>query len=219
MKKLILLLIASTAALPLASQSVASPRPINRTGVKPQLVSRPPDAQLPRKLARLNTAQRGAAFNPQPPPKQLPAFNLNDASGTFAARGGMSRTGHWLLLYRRDNCLPCDRLMNVLAVSKSPDLQTGLPLVVIVEGKAADAAEQVRPNFKSMNKASWLTDSHQQVRAQLKARGAPMLYAMNGSKIAWNVPGNLGDPTRVERMAASWVTPPNTTNIAAAATQ
>jgi hypothetical protein len=167
----------------------------------------------------MNTAQRGAAFSSQIPPKQLPSFNLNDASGKPSAQGGITRAGHWLLLYRRDSCLPCDRLMNVLASSKSQDLGAGLPLVIVVEGKAADAAEQVRPNFKSMSKASWLTDSHQQVRTLLKARGAPMLYAMNGSKIAWIVPGNLGDPTRVERMAASWVATPEATDIAGSTTQ
>lgn len=219
MKKLIVLTLAAFAVLPLAAQTVTPPRAPDKKGPTPQLATRPPESAKPGKLARMNTAERGEAFNPQAPPRQLPNFVLTDERGMPTPAAGIAHKGHWLLLYRRYNCLPCDRLMNVLADSKSADLQSGVPFVILVEGKANNAAEQVRPNFKSMSKASWLTDSKQQVRTQLKVHGAPMLYAMDGTRIEWAVAGNLGNPEKVERIAASWVASENADNMVVSATQ
>jgi hypothetical protein len=216
-KKLIILTLAAFAALPLAAQTVTPPKPLDKKGPTPQPALRPPESLKPGKLARMNTAERGEAFNPQPPPTHLPDLILTDDRGMSTPAAGIAHKGHWLLLYRRDSCLPCDRLMNVLAASKSTDLQGGVPFVILVEGKANNAAEQVRPNFKSMSKASWLTDSKQQVRTQLKVHGAPMLYAMDGTRIEWAVAGNLGNPEKVERIAASWVASDNADNMVATA--
>lgn len=212
MKKLILLTLAAIASLPLAAQTVTPTRFPDKKGPRPQPAVRPPESLKPGKLARMNTAARGEAFNSKPPLRQLPSLMLTDEHGTSAS---IAQKGHWLLLYRDDKCLPCDRLMNVLAASKSTDLQSGATLVIVVQGKAPDAAEQVRPNFKSMSKSSWLTDSHRQLLTQMKAHGTPMLYAMDGTNIAWNVAGNLGNPGKVERIAASWVASESADSVAA----
>jgi hypothetical protein len=159
----------------------------------------------PKKLARMNTAQRGAAFASKAPVQQLPGLKLNDASGKSTGGSAIPRQGHWLLLFRKDVCLPCDRLMNNLAQTKRPELQGGKPYVIVVEGGSATAAETVKANFSTMEGATWLTDPTKQTRDTLNMKGAPMLYAMDGSKIVWRVAGNLGNPAKLEQLAAGWI--------------
>jgi hypothetical protein len=164
-----------------------------------------PESMRPKKLSRMNTAQRGAAFNSKPLLQQLPGLKLNDASGNASGGSALPRQGHWLLLFRKDTCLSCDRLMNNLAQTKRPELQGGTPYVIVVEGSSATAAETVKANFSTMAGATWLTDPTSQTRVSLNMKGAPMLYAMDGAKIVWRVAGNLGSPAKIEQLAAAWV--------------
>jgi len=191
-------------ATPAASaSSTALPLPANFASAKPAL--RPPSSIVPSARTRVSTAQRMAAFNHKPPLPELPGFTATDRDGKEVTPKTFSRSSHWLLVYRRQNCLPCDRLMNVLAASESPDLKGGQPYVILVEGKASDAVDRVRANYSTLSQSTWLADKEGQARAALKPRGEPTIYAMNGSKIAWSVPGNLGSPAKVEKMTAAWM--------------
>jgi hypothetical protein len=155
-----------------------------------------------------------AAANNQPPLKELPSFTASDRDGKAVTATALSRSSHWLLIYRKQDCLPCDRLMNVLAASESSDLKTGKPYVILVAGKTSEALERVRANYSTLSEATWLGDRDAQAYAALKPRGTPILYAMDGSKIAWNVPGNLGNPAKVEKMAAAWIASGSTSSAA-----
>jgi hypothetical protein len=212
MKQFSFVLLALCFAVPLRAQTSAPASPATPTPplpanphVKAQQVMRPPLSVRPSAQARLSTAQRMAALNNQPPLQELPNFTASDRDGKVVTPKAMAQTSHWLLIYRSQNCLPCDRLMNVLAASESPDLKGGKPYVILVAGKTSDGLERVKANFSPLSEATWLADKDSQAYAALKPRGTPVIYAMNGTKIAWKVPGNLGNPARVEKMAAAWI--------------
>jgi hypothetical protein len=199
------------------AQAHAAPSAMARkAGAHP--VTRPPASMLPPGKARLNTAERMAVMNNRPPLKELPAFSVTDKDGHAVSAKTMSHSTHWLLLYRRQNCLPCDRLMNVLAAGDSNSLKSGQPYVIVVAGKASDGLEKVRANYSTLSEATWLADKDDQILAALKPHGAPMIYAMDGHRIAWDVPGNLGDPATVEKMVSAWITGGEKSNSAAAST-
>lgn len=195
---------AAPAAAPATSaSSTALPLPANFASAKPAL--RPPSSLVPPARVRVSTAQRMAALNSKPPLPELPGFTAVDRDGKEVTPKTFSRTSHWLLVYRRKDCLPCDRLMNVLAASESPDLKGGEPYVILVDGKGSDAVDRVRVKYSTLSQSAWLADKEGHARAALKPRGEPTIYAMDGSKIAWSIPGNLGSPAKVEKMTAAWM--------------
>jgi hypothetical protein len=208
MKPIALLLLAACIAVPLRAQTPSASAP-TATAAKKSVTTvpaiRPPDSILPAPIGRLNTAERAAVLKNKPPMKQLPSFNVADRDGKPVAAESLTAGKHWLLLYRRQDCLPCDRLMTVLAAGGNPGLNNGLPYVILVAAKTQDGLERVRANYGTLSNATWLVDKNDEALAALKPRGTPMLYAMDGNNIAWNVPGTLGDPTRVQKMAADWI--------------
>ena len=226
MKTLSLILLATCSTAPLLAQTSATPptaavvTPAMARKSADHPAMRPPASLMPPPPDRLNTAQRVAALNNRPPLKELPAFTVTDRDGHPVAAKTFSHSSHWLLIYRRQNCLPCDRLMNVLAAGDSNTLKSGQPYVILVAGKAPEALEKVRANFSTLSEAKWLADRDEQAFAALKPRGTPIIYAMDGNTIAWDVPGNLGNPATVEKMATAWITSGKTssTNTAAATT-
>jgi hypothetical protein len=214
------------------------------TNAKP--VVRPPKSAQPTPINRLSTAERAALIHDKPQVRQLPTFTLNDRDGNqvtaqslpqitrkaTANAQGSSQSGaqatpttHWLLLYRGQDCLPCDRLMTVLAESDSPSFQAGQHYVIVVAPHTSDGVERVRANYSKLNAATWLTDNNKQIVTALKPQGEPMLYALDGNNIIWRVPGNLGNPAKVEQLASSWMSstspsstaPSNSTSAAKAA--
>jgi len=169
-------------------------------------VSRPPASIAAPAQARLSTAARVAALSNKPPLRELPAFNVADRDGKPLTSATVPHATHWFLLVREANCLPCDRLMNGLAASTSSELTGGVPYVIVVDGKTQDALERVRGDFPALSQATWLVDKGHQAIPALKARGTPVLYALEGTRIVWNVPGTLANPALVEKMAAAWMT-------------
>jgi len=219
------ILLAACATAPLCAQTTpptAAAPPGIVSASRPNLVMkpaiRPPASSIPTAAAGVSTAQRMAALNNKPPLTELPAFTATDRDGKPVTARSLSKSTHWILVYRKQNCLPCDRLMNVLAASESPALKGGQPYVILVAGKTSDAVERVRANYSTLTNATWLADKDNRVFAALKPRGAPMIYAMDGSKIAWSVPGNLGNPARVEKIAANWISTTSTGTTASATT-
>jgi len=203
MKWFSFLLLTASAVLPLHAQTSLPETPGSHPHIQPAV--RPPESVRPSAHARLNTAERVAAVSNKPPLQELPAFTANDRDGHPVTAKTLSRSSHWLLIYRRQDCMPCDRLMTALAASEDSGLKGGQPYVIVVAGKQSEALERVRANFSTLSDATWLGDRENHAFDALKPRGVPMIYAMDGSKIAWNVPGNLGNPAMVEKMLATWV--------------
>lgn len=224
-------LILTFAALPLVAQTTT---PDAHHPAHLRAVMRPPASTLPPKATLLSTAEAAPARRALPPLKILPDFPLQDRDGhtisaqtvgtrlvaartllapqptaasliTFQSPAIATPATHWLLLYRDQACLPCDRLMNTLAASASADFQRGTPYVVIVAAKNRNGLETVRAANAVFSSATWLADTNHQALSALKPRGTPMLYAMDGNRIAFSIPGNLDNPALVNTIADNWI--------------
>ncbi len=215
MKTPALILLAASLALPLAGQTTGPASTTHPTGDSThrnvRAVSRPSASMRPAGHARRSTAQGAAARGDKPPIPELPAFAIKTREGLSVNAQALTRKGHWLLLYRRDQCIPCDRLMNVLSAGASAEPGSGQSYAIIVAGKQHDGLDTVRAAYANFANATWVGDTDGKVQAALEAHGSPMLYGMDGSHIVWRAPGNLGDPSFVDHMAAAWVA----TNVAA----
>ena len=91
------------------------------------------------------------------------------------------------------------------AASTSSDFQRGTPYIVLVATHTRTGLETVRAANPTFNSATWLADTTHQALTTLKPRGTPMLYAMDGNRIAFSIPGNLDNPTLVTTIADSWI--------------
>lgn len=175
-------------------------------------VMAPPADKMPSLKTRPSTAESGSLHTSKPPLHELPAFHAaapasharTNASASAPA-DPMQRTGHWLLVYRTEHCIPCDRLMNALATSQSGDLRNGTPYTIIVGSPSPNAIESVRSSFGALQAANWLPDSDHSIFKSLQLKGYPEVFAMDGNRIAWKVAGNLGDPQAVLRMTDTWI--------------
>lgn len=213
-----------TAGLGLASalsaQAQDSPSGQADTAPKARVVQvlPPPESARPSLMNRLSTAQRAALNADKPSPRQLPSFTATNRDGQPVATAALPKSDHWLLLYRRDECVACDRLMTVLAASNTAAPRNGQPYVILVGGNQPNGLEIVRARYATLGDAMWLSDRNNEVFTALKPTGAPVLYGMDGTNIAWTVAGNLGDPARIATMASGWLaTPPPANNSSAVA--
>jgi len=169
-------------------------------------------------LASVSTAESGGLHNREPLHK-LPSFSAVQLNGKSADIASFKQSSHWLLLYRRENCAPCDRLQTALAASDNAQIKGGAALVIVVadNGKSQNTnrLDAVRAKFSTVTVATWLEDSQGAALKALKPRGTPMLYALSGDRIQWGLPGLQGDPAIVEKMASAWV---NSADLTAAQT-
>ncbi len=169
-----------------------------------RVMAPPPDTRAAVKL-RPSSSEAGLSRTAKPPLKVLPAI-----TGITTARAGgnaasSQRTGHWLLLYRTESCVPCDRLTNVLAASDSTDLRNGVPYTIIVGGSSSASLGLLRAKYNTLADASWVADPDRTASKSLQTRGAPELFAMDGNRIAWKISGNFGNPQQVLHIADSWI--------------
>jgi hypothetical protein len=188
-----------------SGQAKAAPLPSTLPKSQMHPATRPPLSNRVAPEHRLSTAQRMAIVGDKPAPKVLPVVTASDAAGHRMAAHTATPSQHWLLLYREQNCAPCDRLMNALAASQSPNLKKGVPYVVLVAGHQAAAAEQVRVQYGTLSDATWLTDQEKQFAKTVKPRGTPTLYAMDGDKVVWSASGTESNPARVEQLVSAWL--------------
>ncbi len=209
------LILAATATFALLSpppdacaQTATKQVPLTRTNTAGKLVRpavRVPASLRPSNVARASTAQTAAARINKPGLKTLPDFPVTTRDGLVVSSQTLAQKAHWLLIYRRDNCIPCDRLMNVLAAGSSVEPNQGQSYVIVVDSKEKGGLDKVRATYSSLANASWVADKNAVAIKALKAHGAPILYGMEGANIKWMVPGNLGKPANVDHMAATWV--------------
>ncbi len=167
------------------------------------IVASPPDSDLATPRGRQSTAQ--AMPLRSAPVRVLPSFSVTSRDGQPTVSSALVRSSNWLLLYRTENCLPCDRLMNVLAASNNAALLHGAGMVVVIAGTTQQNIDKVRLGFPNLSDATWFADPQAEGLKALKAEGTPTLMALHGGRIEWTTSGNLGNPTTVESLAASWL--------------
>ena len=199
------------------AQTAQTPK-LRNTAPERRIMAPPPETLLAPKL-RPSTAESGLSHVSKAPLKELPDFTAKSGGSTTN-----TRKGHWLLVYRDEHCVSCDRLMNALAASESADLQSGVPYTVIVGGSSPAAVSNVRSAYSTLNKATWVPDGDRKLYSMLQLHGAPMLFGMSGNRVIWQQAGTLGDTQGVLHRTDAWIAGTAAANnaktsVAAAATQ
>ncbi len=167
-----------------------------------------PVSARPAGLVSVSTAESGGLHD-HAPLHSLPSFQVTKLDGTASGIASFQQPKHWLLLYRRENCAPCDRMLKTIAESDNALLKSGTQLVIVVADSGnthnSNRLDATRAQFSAINGATWLEDTNGAAFKALKPRGTPMLYALSGDRIQWSFPGLPSDPNMLSRMAASWV--------------
>ena len=206
-----------------------------------------PKAILPAQKDLVSTAQSGASRSTKPA-TTMPALNHaeQETATATASASADPQKGHWVLLYRTANCIPCDRLMNSLSSNEGSGVPAAQGLTIVIgqpkaattshTGHQATAKPQaakgnqtvaptavqqgelntLRSKYPALNNAAWKYDSAGTASASLKPAGAPMMYGMDGSRIVWQTAGMPGGPTATQQRIASWLSSKSTAESVAA---
>jgi hypothetical protein len=208
MKILSLVLLATT---PLTAVSAQTPAAKTRfKGAARPAVEVPMSARPERNL-RTSTAQSAAARVNKPPLHALPDFSVVNREGLTVSSKSLVQKSHWLLIYRRDHCLACDRLMNTIVAGSAAQAGMAPAFAVVVVGKDKAALDKVRASYENLANAVWVSDPLESSTTALKLHVAPVIYGMSGDSIVWTVSGSLSDSSLVERQASSWIMNPGKT--------
>lgn len=183
---------------PASTSSAAMNKPVRR-------VMAPPRELQPRPSVRPNTAESGSVHIAKEPLKTMPGFSARGLDNQPHDSASLQHTGHWLLVYRTEHCVPCDRLMNALAASQSQDLRGGEPYTVIVGSASPTALGDVRAGYSTLSSANWVADNDHKIFTALQLRGEPTVFGMDGDRVVWRVAGSLGDPQKVLHMTDAWI--------------
>ncbi len=192
----------TTMKLAAQASAASGPNPAEVTTRRQALPS--PASIRPSVAARPSTAEAGPAHAGWKPLHELPSLALVDRNGHAATlASGASR--HWFVFYRTVACVPCDRLMLALQASTSKELKAGKPYTIIVDSPDRDGLETVHAGFQGLSDATWTADRHKAVATTLQLRGAPILIAMDGDRVAWRVAGSLDSTQTIVHMADAWL--------------
>ena len=82
-----------------------------------------PVSARPSGLVSVSTAESGGLHD-HAPLHSLPAFQVTKLDGTASGIASFQQPKHWLLLYRRENCVPCDRVLKTIAESDNALLKS-----------------------------------------------------------------------------------------------
>src|SRR5207244_814556 len=96
---------------------------------------------------------------------------------------------HWLLIYVRPDCAPCDAVAYLWTEGDAPAAPARVR--VIVGGATAATLGQVQARYPMLNGAAWYADSNDEAARALGLTGAPVLLGMRGAAIAWRSQGLL----------------------------
>ncbi len=133
---------------------------------------------------------------------KLPVFTVTDVAGGGVSSTQLTRAGHWLLIYVRPGCQPCDAVLRSVDLDSDPGLPSRIAVVVL----AGDSGEVERTvqRFPSLAAASWYGDAAAGAAA-LGVTNAPAVFGMSGGIIEWSVAGVLSDATDIKAIMVNWV--------------
>ena len=134
-------------------------------------------------------------------PLRLTAFEAFDLDGIPVGSDELPLTSRWLLIYVRPNCLPCEFVLNILKKDQPPALRKKIIVVVgTVEGVKDAIAQSL-----DLAHAPWDTNVLQNIRAELRVRGAPVVLGVRQNTIEWSMNGILTDSSSLKSIFKTWL--------------
>ena len=131
----------------------------------------------------LAPASGGAADRP------LPDFAVSSPDTGTVSSAELGDGNHWLLIYMRPDCAPCDEVAYLWTEGDAPAPPSRVRVIV---GAASPATlARVRASYPMLNGATWYADANGEAARALGLTGAPALLGMRGAAIAWTSHGLL----------------------------
>jgi hypothetical protein len=143
----------------------------------------------------------GRAQASRPP---FPEFTVLDPSGNAVPSTTLVAARATVLAVVRPSCGRCDQLLNALGRLQEDAGAAGGALVILVESPpdeaAAFAARKIPP---ALSGVPWFADAGREARSALDLKGAPVLFGVERSRIAWSY---AGAPERglLESLLRTW---------------
>jgi hypothetical protein len=131
----------------------------------------------------LAPASAGAADRP------LPEFAVVSSDAGTVSSAELGDGNHWLLIYIRPDCAPCDAVAYLWAEGDGPAAPARVRVIV---GAASPATlARVQASYPMLNGATWYADANGEAARALGLTSAPVLLGMRGTAIAWTSQGLL----------------------------
>jgi len=147
-------------------------------------------------LAALLAAAAAAPRRPLPPFAALAPDGAQTPSATLAF------DGTWLLVYVRQGCAPCDRLLAVAAGDERPAAPR---IVFIVGGADPDAVGEVAGRYPTLGGARWLADPNGTAADALGVETMPAVLGLRGTMIEWTLVGGLPERDALASVLFTWL--------------
>lgn len=137
--------------------------------------------------------------------RPLPAFSVTPPGGaeaidTQALVAPAGRT--WLLIYVRERCDTCDRLLSHLDRDERPQAAR---ITVIVGGATPDALAALAVKYPNLSAARWFADVDGSAALALRIDSLPVSLGVRGQMIEWGLTGVLKDPSELESVLFAWL--------------
>jgi len=121
--------------------------------------------------------------------KLLPDFDVTSADAATVSSAALADGRHWLLIYVRPDCAPCDAVAHLWTEGDAPAPPARLR--VIVGAASPETLREMQARYPLLNGAAWYADSTGAAARALGLSGAPVLLGMRGGAIAWTSQGLL----------------------------
>lgn len=135
-------------------------------------------------------------------PTPVPDVNLTTLEGKAGSTAMLPKDGHWLIVYVRPGCAPCNAVLTAAAAREQP---IGAQLVVIVAAAQADAASKLVADRPELADARWFVDADGSFGKALDVHEAPVIMGVAGRTIQWSLAGVLSGGTRTRSVITSWI--------------
>ena len=131
----------------------------------------------------LVAASAGAADRP------LPDFTVSSSDAATVSSAALGAADHWLLIYVRPDCAPCDAVAYLWTDGDAPAPPSRVRVIV---GAASPATlARVQASYPMLSGATWYADANGEAARARGRTGAPVLLGMRGAAIAWTSQGLL----------------------------
>ena len=121
--------------------------------------------------------------------RPLPDFAVSSPDAGRVSSAELGDTNHWLLIYMRPDCAPCDAVAYLWTDGDAP--APAARVRVIVGGASPATLARVQAGYPMLNGATWYADANGDAARALGLTGGPVVLGMRGAAIAWTSYGLL----------------------------
>jgi len=136
-------------------------------------------------------------------PQAMPKFQLTALDGSTVNSEKLPSPKKWLLIYVKPDCGSCAQVLKLVQQDKHPELAP--MMTIVVGGTTPDKLQDMMKGLPALQAASWYADPSNNMSAALKLPGAPVIFGVRESTLAWQMMGMISpDPEKMTSILTSW---------------